>query len=127
MLNKKLQGMKLNSTMKGNELDFLDKNASYGIKTITRVSKTRFNITPTTVGSWKGIKENAYITIEPNKTITGKYFDQGVKSITGYRVTQYNTPPMEIGNSKTNTYIINGNNAYYQKTTKTISSWDLTE
>lgn len=125
MLQKKLYSMKIGSSMKGSELDFLDKNASYGIKSITRVSQTKFSIKPTAIGSWKGIKDNAYLTIEPNKAITGKYFDKGVKTITGYKVTQYITPPMQIGNSKTNTYIINGNNAYYQKTPNTISSWDL--
>ena len=125
MLSKKLYSMKIGSSLKGSELDFLDKNASYGIKSITRVSKTQFSIKPTTVGSWKGIEDNAYMTIEPNKTITGKYFNRGVKTITGYKVTQYNIPPMQIGNSKTNSYIINGNNAYYQKTPNTISSWDL--
>jgi hypothetical protein len=125
MLQKKLYSMKIGSSMKGSELDFLDKNASYGIKSITRVSQTKFSIKPTPIGSWKGIEDNAYLTIEPNKAITGKYFDKDVKTITGYKVTQYNTPPMQIGNSKTNTYIINGNNAYYQKTPNTISSWDL--
>lgn len=125
MLSKKLVGMKIGSSIKGDELDFLDKNASIGIKSITRVSEIKFTIKATTIGSWKGIEDNAYLTIEPNKTITGKYFDRGVKTIKGYKVTQYNTPPMQIGNSKTNSYIINGNNAYYQKTSNTISSWDL--
>ncbi len=125
MLKEKLYGMKIGGKIKGSELNFLNKNASLGIKSITRESATKFNIEPTTIGSFKGIGDDSYMVIEPNKYISGKYFDKGMRTIAGYKITQYNLPPMEIGNTKTNSYIINGNNGYFNKTSNTISSWQL--
>lgn len=128
MLKVKLSKVKIGGSIEGDELDFLDKNASYGIKSIKRVSQTRFKIIPTNVGSWKGIKDNAYLTIEPNKTISGKYLNSGSENkylFKGFKITQYNTPPMNIDGTQTNSYIIHGNFAFYQKTTNTISAWSL--
>ena len=66
-----------------------------------------------------------YITIEPNKTVTGMYAKHGVQTVTGYKVTQFNAPPMIVGSSSISSYIINGNNAWFQKTSSSISAWNI--
>lgn len=115
MLNKMMKGMKVGDYINGDDLEFINSNASIAIKNITRISNTEFKVNRTFAGRL-AISSDAKITLVSKASITGNYIDKNgvmVKNatFTGVKVTSYGLPQQSVGGKYYNGYIINGNQA----------------
>ncbi|MCZ8170012.1 MAG: hypothetical protein O9297_07845 [Flavobacterium sp.] len=127
ILKKKLISMKIGDKIEGKELNFLDSNASIGIKNIEKLSNIKFKVNPTFKGNLFGISDDAYITIEANSSISGNYYDHGKKTYTGFKITTYNMPLMKVDDYKFNSFILSGDYGFFKTSKTDFKSWKITK
>jgi hypothetical protein len=129
MINKMLKGMRIGDYIDGDDLDFIDENASYAIKNIVRLTNTDFKINRTFLGS-AAISSNAKISLVSGVEISGNYTAKNGKLMSGtfkgVKVTTYGVPLQEVNGKYYNGYIINGNQAQIS-INKNIISWFQTK
>lgn len=126
MLRNKLKELKINESIDGKELNFIDKLAGWGINKITRESETKFSVDPTVLGGAK-IDDGAYIIIEDGKTITGNFYDKGFVTVKGIRITTFGMPKTKVGGIYINQFLINKDHGFYQVDNQNINAFKLNE
>jgi hypothetical protein len=124
LLRNKLKNVKIGQSIKGKELKFIDKKASLAIDEIKKVSNTKFNVKATLLGK-AYIDDGAYILIEDGKTISGQYFDKGIKHFKGISIKTFGLPKLEVGTNSINQFIIVENHGFYRINNNNISSFSL--